>query len=201
MRARLLRFDIRRAGRILLIVFGGLVVVNLVFYILMTRPQMNEFDALNTKSSPQIEALKKYEAAVTAKEEFLQALQKAQSDLGVLKEEVLSTRSRRMISVQAELEQLTNSFQINLEQVQYENENLPEEGLVRFAMVVPLQGGYQNLRNFLSAVEKSDKFLVVERVALGTGPEGGVILQLNITLATYFELPAGQLRASRGGRA
>jgi hypothetical protein len=201
MRARLLRFDIRRAGRTLLIVFGGLVVVNLVFYVLMTRPQMNEFDALNTKSSPQIEALKKYEAAVTAKEEFLLALQKAQSDLEFLKTDVLSTRPRRMISVQAELEQLTNSFQINLEQVQYENENLPEEGLVRFAMVVPLQGGYQNLRNFLSAVEESDKFLVIERVALGTGPEGGVILQLNITLATYFELPQGQMRASTGGRA
>ena len=200
MRARLLRFDIRRAGKILLIVSGGLVVVNLVFYVLMTRPQMNEFDALNTKSSPQIAALKKYEKAVTDKEEFLQALQRAETDLQALKKDVLSTRSRRMIAVQAELEQLTNAFQINLEQVQYENENLPGEGLVRFAMVVPLQGGYQNLRNFLSAVEKSDKFLVVERVALGTGPEGGVILQLSITLATYFELPEGQLQASTGRR-
>ena len=189
MKARLLRFDIRRAGKILAIAFGCLVLINVIFYILMTRPQINEFVSLNSKSSPLIQQLKEYEELVENKEAFLRGIQKAEIDLVTLIEDFLKTRELRMIDVQEELERLTIMFQINLEQVQYETEVLADEGVERFAMVVPLEGGYQNLRKFLSAVESSDKFLVVERVSLGTGSEGGVILQLQITLGTYFELP------------
>jgi Tfp pilus assembly protein PilO len=65
-------------------------------------------------------------------------------------------------------------------------------------MVVPLEGGYANLRKFLQAVESSSKFLVIEQVALAQGHEGGAILQLNIALATYFDDP--EARASLGYR-
>ena len=61
-------------------------------------------------------------------------------------------------------------------------------------ITVPLEGGYSALRRFLQAVEHSSKFLLVERVALGKGKEGGVLLQLNITLATYFNAPEERLR-------
>ena len=63
-------------------------------------------------------------------------------------------------------------------------------------MIVPLEGGYQNLRSFIQAVESSEQFIVVERVQLGRSNEGGVMLQLNITLATYFDAP--ELRKQRG---
>ncbi len=54
----------------------------------------------------------------------------------------------------------------------YDNEMLVDEELDRLVMTVPLEGGYANLRQFLQAVEKSDKFLVVERVALAEGQRG-----------------------------
>ncbi|MFN0281755.1 MAG: hypothetical protein ACKVZ6_07260 [Kineosporiaceae bacterium] len=65
-------------------------------------------------------------------------------------------------------------------------------------MTLPLEGGYANLRRFLHAVEISGEFLVIERVALAEGDEGGVRLALNITLATYFDLPERDKRSSRG---
>ena len=68
-----------------------------------------------------------------------------------------------------------------------------DEKLDRLVITVPLEGGYVSLRNFLRAVEHSSKFLLVERVALGKGKEGGVLLQLNITLATYFNAPEHML--------
>ena len=94
------------------------------------------------------------------------------------------------------------AFSIDLESVSFASEPLYKEDLDRLVMVVPLEGGYTNLRKFLQAVEESDKFLLVERVALAEGREGGVMLQLNITLATYFDLPE-ELRQRRGagGRA
>ena len=62
---------------------------------------------------------------------------------------------------------------------------------------VPLEGGYANLRKFLQAVEGSDKFLVVERVALARGKQGGRMLDLNISLATYFMASPELVRRKR----
>ena len=91
--------------------------------------------------------------------------------------------------VQAEVARLCRLFSIDLESVAFDNDLLMGEELDRMVMTVPLLGGYENLRKFLQAVESSDKFLVVERVALDENKEGGVMLQLSITLATYFDLP------------
>ena len=76
--------------------------------------------------------------------------------------------------------------------MRYETESLDEGALERFAIVVPLSGGYSNLRKFLQSIESSDNFLVVERVALGTGKSQDIV-ELNITLATYFIAPDANL--------
>jgi Tfp pilus assembly protein PilO len=108
--------------------------------------------------------------------------------------DVLSTRQRRMINVQLEVARLVREFGIALDRVSYENESLDNGALERFGIVVPLNGGYSNLRKFIQAVESSSNFLVVERVALGAGKSSDVI-ELNITLATYFIAPDADLDA------
>ncbi|NIW73916.1 MAG: hypothetical protein GWN08_01420 [Gemmatimonadetes bacterium] len=114
---------------------------------------------------------------------------------------MLSTREERFIDVQQEIDTLCQEFGINLELVTYEHDTLAAEELEFARITVPLQGGYAALRRFLEAVEGSEKFLVVERIALGQGKDGGVLLQLNITLTTYFNAPADAMRLDRGRRA
>ncbi len=97
-----------------------------------------------------------------------------------------------MIAVQLEVSKLLHEFGIAYNRVQYENEELENGALERFATVVPLAGGYANLRKFLQSVESSDSFLVVERVTLGNGKSGDVV-DLDITLATYFIAPDAKL--------
>jgi Tfp pilus assembly protein PilO len=109
-----------------------------------------------------------------------------------LAEDVLSTRQRRMIGVQLEVARLAREFGIALDRVQYENQIIDNGALERFGIVVPLSGGYTNLRKFIHAVESSENFLVIERVALGQGKSADVI-ELNITLATYFIAPDAKL--------
>jgi hypothetical protein len=83
-------------------------------------------------------------------------------------------------------------FGIAMNRVQYQNESVDNGALERFATVVPLAGGYSNLRKFIQSVESSDNFLVIERVALGTGKSSDLV-ELNITLATYFIAPDANL--------
>ena len=109
----------------------------------------------------------------------------------------------RLVEVQAEIEDLCGRFDIDLDLVSYDHDRLVAEDLDVMRMEVPLVGGYSALRRFLQAVESSEKFLVVEQISLGKGKDGGVLLQMNITLATYFDAPGEGIapRRGRGGRA
>ena len=111
---------------------------------------------------------------------------------------MLSTREDRLVAVQQELTRLCAEFRIDINTVSIKNEVLREEGLDRFAMVVPLEGGYASLRRFIQAVEASEKFMVVERVALDGATHGAArrTLHLNITVASYFSVTSPTLPES-----
>jgi Tfp pilus assembly protein PilO len=201
MTARRIKFDIRTAGKPIVILLLVWLVLSLGFYFGWTRPKVRAASALGGADDPQGIALGERRAEVEQHEAFLAALKKAEGDLVYLRREVLSTRELRLVDVQQELATLCGQFNIDIDSVAFANELLPDEELDRMAMVVPLEGGYESLRRFLLAVENSSKFLLVERVALGEGKDGGSRLKLDITLTTYFDLPPEMKgKRSRGGR-
>ena len=195
------RFDLRQMARQILTIYLAILAVNVLAYAVLVRPRVQSLRQMRAESQPSRERLKQRETEVKGREDALAELERAKADLERLRQDVLSTRDRRMIDVQLELAQLARQFGINLQRVQYENKKLEEEGLERFAMVVPLSGGYSNLRKFLQAVETSDKFLVIEQVALATGKEGGALVDLNITLASYFDNPGARAAQTAKRRA
>jgi len=199
MTARRVRFDIRQATKPCLIVLGLWLVVCVAFYMFLVRPGVQEFAELNEGSGPKFEALEEFRERVEIQEIFHTALEQATEDLVLLRKDVLSTRELRYVDAQREVARLCTQFGIDLESVGYSDDLLIGPELDKVVMSVPLEGGYANLRKFLQAVEASDKFLVVERVALDEGKEGGVMLQLNITLATYFDLPEALRRQPEAG--
>lgn len=191
-----LRFDIRQAGRPIALILGLVAALNLGFFLLYVQPAVGHYRELKASAAGQ-DRLEERQTEVEQREAFLVRLQQAEEGLRHLRSEVLSTREARMVVVQLELAELAKQFHINLEQVNYGGELLLDEELDRFVIDVPLEGGYAALRRFLQALEQSNKFLIVERVALGKGKEGGVTLQLNITLATYFNAPEDLVQRKR----
>jgi Tfp pilus assembly protein PilO len=192
MNTRRPRFDVREASGIVFFVLGALILANAVVSVVVVRPKIVRHRQLTDLSSPQLQVVKTRENEVVQKEDYRKALEKSRDDMKRLAREVLSTRQRRMIGVQLEIAKLAREFDIALDRVKYENEPLDNGALERFAIVVPLSGGYSNLRKFIQSVESSDNFLVIERVALGSGKSTDV-LELAITLATYFIAPDANL--------
>jgi Tfp pilus assembly protein PilO len=189
MAAKRAPFDIRQAAGKIAAGLVILILLNLVAWLAVVRPRISELNTLREQSQPRLEALRTRNAEVELREQYVATLDKATADLTALREDILSTRQRRLVQVQQELANLAEQFNIDHDSVDNQTEYLAGEGLERFAMVVPLQGGYANLRHFIQAVESSDKFLVIERVAMDGAKDGGVLLQMNITLATYFDAP------------
>ena len=192
MTARRPRFDVRAASGTIFLILAAALVANAAFAVLYVRPKTVLYRQLTDLSSPQLQAVQAREKEIVQKESYRTALEKARDDMKHLAADVLSTRQRRMIGVQLEIAKLAREFGIALDRVQYETETLDEGALERFAIVVPLAGGYSNLRKFIQSVESSDNFLVIERVALGTGKMQDIV-ELHITLATYFIAPDANL--------
>ncbi len=182
-------FDIRQAAGKIAAGLVVLMLLNLGVWIAAVRPRISELKNLREQSQPRLEALRKRNAEVEVGEKYLATLEQTTADLLSLRQDVLSTGQQRLVQVQLELANLAEQFNIDNDSVDTQTEYLASEGLERFAMVVPLQGGYANLRHFIQAVESSDKFMVIERVAMDRSKDGGVLLQMNITLATYFDAP------------
>lgn len=197
MSGKRIKFDIRQARKPIIVVLATWALVILGFWIFATRPAVREYGELHVGTEPQQAALRELRSEVERREQFLDALQAAQSDLKHLREEVLATRHERMIDVQLELKSVADRFSIDLAQITFDNEELHNEELDRFVMTVPLEGSYASLRRFLEAIEGSDKFILVEQVALGEGKQGGVQLELRITLATYFGMADKPIRVPR----
>lgn len=188
MARRIARLDIRQGGRRILIALGAVAALNAVFYFTLAQPTVREYQRLSEEREP-FQRLNERREVVEDHEGFLQAVQRAEQDLDELRGTILATRNERLVEVQLEVASLCEQFGIAYDSIAMDNELLLDEELDRLSMTVPLEGNYANLRKFLQAVENSDKFLVVERVSLAVGKEGGRSLSLNIALATYFTAP------------
>jgi len=190
--ARRPRFDIRDASAKIFLVLAGALVLNAAVSVLVVRPRVVRYRQLKDESSPQRQVVNVREKEVLQREAYRLGLEKARDDMKHLAGDILATRQRRMIGVQLEVAKLAREFGIAADRVQYENPSSDDDALERFGIVVPLAGGYSSLRKFIQAVESSENFLVIERVVLGTG-KGTDVVELNITLATYFIAPDTKL--------
>lgn len=182
-------FDIRRSSRGILAVLGAVLVLNLLAAALFVQPRVREAAALEERLRPVLQGVRVFENQVEKQEAYLAALVRAGDDLELLTRDILSTKQARLVRVQQEVADLAARFGIEIDKVSYTNEILAEQRLEYLGMVVPLEGGYENLRKFIAAVERSDEFLVIESVALDRAKDGGALLELTITLATYFMAP------------
>ena len=191
MKARRVRFDIRRQGMPILVGLLVLIVANTLAWAVLVRPKAAEYlDRTKDGGGEEQKLLREYRDSVLNGEAYVAGLGKAADDWRYLRSEILSTREEQLVQIQQELTRLCAEFRIDINTVSVRNEVLRDEGLDRFAMMVPLEGGYANLRRFLQAVEASEKFLVVESVSLD-GAVRGVSsnnLHLNITVASYFSV-------------
>lgn len=186
---RRFRIDPRESATAIFGVLGALLVANLLLVLLWNRPQARLRRELVDDSAPRVARLEARKREVEAIEAYLVALRKADEDLRHLRDDVLSTKTKKLIATQLEVPRIAEKFGIRPDRIQYENETFEREAVERLGITVPLEGGYANLRKFLQAVESSERFLVIEQVALAQGAEGGALLQLRITLATYFHAP------------
>ncbi len=119
-------------------------------------------------------------------EERVQKMQTSRDVLERFFSEDLATKRERLVAIQRELYDIARTFQVDAAQLKFSHEPVQGTDMVQLAVNIPLTGGYRNLRQFISKIESSDLFLIIQSIQLQEGEQGGALLNLNVRLATYF---------------
>jgi Tfp pilus assembly protein PilO len=180
------RFDIRLHLKPVLFSLGGLLVVNLLLLFLVTQPRLEGARNADETTAELAAAVELEDKRVDDLEERVQAMRDSRDALERFFTEDLATKRERLVAVQREIHQIATTFQVEAAQLKFSHEPVEGTNLVHLSVNIPLSGGYNNLRQFISKVEHSELFLIIESVQLQEGEQGGSMLNLNVRLATYF---------------
>jgi Tfp pilus assembly protein PilO len=189
LRTLLQSFDIREERTRVATVLAVVAALNLIFYLTLNLPRMHRRGVAERGLEQITRNLGELSRRVALVKDLDERYTRQQRKLDSFYHEVLGSKEGRMIRIQREVRALAASFGMDPEMVNYSPEFLTDVGLVRFQINVPLVGDYRNLRQFISKIEQSENFLMIEGVALGGAKDGGALLDLNIQLSTYFEAP------------
>ncbi len=99
--------------------------------------------------------------------------------------ERLSTRSRRLTSVTAEVKDLASRAGLLPRALSYPEEDIEKFGLIKRSFVFSVEGTYGELRKFINLLEISRSFLSLDEVKLAGNTEGPE-LHIDLALSTLF---------------
>lgn len=108
--------------------------------------------------------------------------------------ETLGKREERIVPLLEEVYRTTRTAGLRPDSINYSS--VDEPGTDALAMTFAVEGPYTSVKRLLSEIERSPRFLVVERLALGGGSaDDPDVVRITITVKNYFR--PGALRPIR----
>ena len=181
--------------------FVGLIAVNIAFRVGVVGPLRSSVRSLDHDIVDGDKKLEKALGEWSKAGRTLALLKAADVNVQDFYHHTLQTRKERYPQVDTAIKDIAKSFHLETTNIAYHSELLPNQGVEKLVVAFPLKGTYQGLRQFLSQIESSKQFFVIEGVALGDSSERGTELNLEISVATYFwspEADAARLADSKG---
>jgi hypothetical protein len=166
--------------------------INGVVFAAFTWPRLNRVRRAEDRAQ-QVSArrgtLETVWARVVARKELVAQNRR---DIESLTGDHLKSRGADLFPTQREIERLAKAAGLSPKKSTYSMEEIKGTGLVRCDVTLPLDGSYQNLTAFLSLIETTPRFIVVDQMALTRDEEGA---RMNLRLSAIFKEEGS--RASR----
>lgn len=141
-------------------------------------------EALQDTLDGQEQTLKSLAAQQRDAQAMLTRVRTNEQQVEQLYAERLSTRSRRLTGVTAEVKELAAQSGLIPRAFSYPEEKIQEFGLVRRSFVFTVQGTYAELRKFINLLEASRSFLTLDEVVLNSTESQE--LNISLKLSTLF---------------
>jgi Tfp pilus assembly protein PilO len=180
------RFDLRARLRPVLITLGAVLALNVLLLFTLIRPRQADAASADATTASLAARVDRAENRVHSLAEAEKRLQEGRAELDRFYDEVLSSKAKRLVGIQRELQEICDTFAVQPTQISFAHEPVKGTDLVRIVIDLPLVGGYNNLRQFIQEVEHSKEFLILESIQLQESEQGGALLNLKVRLASYF---------------
>jgi Tfp pilus assembly protein PilO len=186
---KLKRFDIREERGKVGAVLATVAALNLALYLALNLPRLHRETVEGHRVDALTQNLSEISRRVGIMRELDQRFESEKGKVNTFYGDLLGSKEGRMIRIQREVRSIAASLGMDPESIGYTPTYLDKVDLVQFSISVPLVGDYRNLRQFISKIENSENFLIIDSVTLGGSRDGGALLDLSIQLSTYFSAP------------
>jgi len=182
----------------LLPAFLVLLGVNLVVLAAWTGPRYWRQRGAAARAEAARAEVERQRAATTSRRDRATAIRANGVDLDRFYRSLAGTEKADLLPTLEAIEEMARAPGLRPGARSYRREEVADARVDRVAVTLPLEGTYAQLVAFLRAVEGSPRFLTVDRVAIRGDPEGGAILQ--VELSTYLRRAPEERKEGRGGR-
>jgi len=161
--------------------------VNIIVFFIFVRPNRAQISNLQDRYGQLRSEVRAQKQQLQILHTRLARLQQGQKDLKHLYSQVLTPKRTGVTDIRLELETLLSSLQIQKQDFSYRYQIIKDMDLQQFTLGVPVQGSYRNIRQFINSIERSNHFLILERVNLSS-EQSDQQLNLDFQLSTYLTL-------------
>ena len=182
----------------LLPAFLVLLGVNLVVLAAWTGPRYWRQRGATARAEAARVEVERQRAAATSRRDRAAAIRANGVDLDRFYRSLAGTEKADLLPTLEAIEEMARAPGLRPGARSYRREEVADARVERVAVTLPLEGTYAQLVAFLREVERSPRFLTVDRVAMRGDREGGAILQ--VELSTYLRRSPEERKEGRGGR-
>jgi len=179
-------------ARLPLLVLLGL---NALVFGAYTMPRTLQERSLAAQAATLRQAVERERAATLELRQQVAAIRANAADAQRFLTEVLEYRAEGLLPVLEEVERVAGEAGLELKSRRYSPEQVTDAPLMRFRITIPVNGTYAQLVSFIDRLERSPRFLVIDRVQLREGRDADED-QLNVVVSTYFHADRGPQRGS-----
>ncbi len=203
------RFVTRRLPLILGI-GGGIILLNLGVY-LFGVSRLDKFaQGVKEKVAANRRVLKSSEDRSKTLSASVERVRTDKKVIGELSDKIFETRSKRLVTVQTEIQKLINANNLDMQTISYAYETFPppkdkegwEHSYLKVSMQIPLTGTYPEIKKFIHDLQASPQFFIIDQLNLSSSAQGGVQLKVSLGVSTYFIATGKDTgRGEKGGAA
>jgi len=174
--------------RRLLPAFLALVALNLLVLAAWTAPRTLRLRNATARVEAARETLEEEQAQAERVQERASAIDANTRDLARFYETIVGTEQTDLLPTLEEIEAMARAPGLRPGRRSFQRDEIEDAALERVSVVLPLEGSYEQLRGFLQEVERSPRFLTVDRISLRGEVNREATLQ--VELSAFMRLPA-----------
>jgi len=178
-----------RLNRVLPLLVGSLVLLNVVAYLSLNYLSLPQRDTLETQLmdlQARVRQNRQSDAeAKTPAEIFL----RGEADLQKFRAVIPS--KTEFPALLGEIFSLAGQAGLTIDQIGYQPKEVEGRGLLRYGLAFSVNGDYGQIKRFIYSLEQSERLIVIDSLTLSGGRESGLAtVELRLQLATFFRTEA-----------